>query len=345
MTSTAVPDRTASLGTGTLTLTFGTAAVDGNGVMSAFTAGAAASVAIDITAGNDSLDGIAAAINAKKAGVTASVVTDADGSAFLSLKGATGAAQAFTLAATTDDSGGLARFAVGVGATGTSLSSAAQNAKLKVDGVAVERASNTIGDLVTGVKLQLTGTSSVPVTLGSSTPTEALSGAVTDFVEAYNEVLSTLKADTDPINGVLKNDTAANALLARLKSVTLTSLLPGSADGTPSTLAAIGVRTNRDGTLAADTTTLTRALSDYPQAVESMFAFSSDASSGLSAVLSSLSLGGGKYHLWARCVGQHLHQAADRCRAGAGHARRPEDRDEQSPDAAVRGNEQPGERV
>ena len=293
VTSTAVPDRTASLGTGTLTLTFGTATVDGNGAMSAFAAGTAASVAIDITGGNDSLDGIAAAINAKKAGVTASVVTDADGSAYLSLKGATGAGQAFTLQATTDDSGGLARFAVGVGATGTSLSSSAQNAKLKVDGVAVERASNSISDLVTGVKLQLTGTSGVPVTLGSTTPTDALSGAVTDFVDAYNEVVATLKTDTDPIDGVLKNDTAANALLARLKSITLTNLVPGSADGTPSTLAAIGVATNRDGTLTADTTTLTRALSDSPQAVESMFAFSPDASSGLSAILSSLSLQAG----------------------------------------------------
>ena len=293
VTNASIPDRTASLGTGTLTLTFGTATVDANGAMSAFTAGSAASIAIDVTSGNDSLDGIAAAINAKKAGVTASVVTDADGTAYLSLKGATGGAQAFTLDATTDPSGGLAQFAVGVGASGTRLSSAAQNAKLTVDGVAVERASNTISDLLTGVKLQLSGTSSAPVTLGSITPTDALSNAVSDFVDAYNEVLSTLKTDTDPIDGVLKNDTATRALLAQLKGITLTNLVPGSADGTPSTLAAIGVGTNRDGTLSVDTTTLTRALSESPQAVESMFAYSSDASSGLSAILSSLSLNAG----------------------------------------------------
>ena len=286
-----VADRTAIIGTGTLTLTLGTATVDGDGTMTGFAAGAGGAVAIDVTDG--SLDGIAAAINARKAGVTASIVTDANGAAFLSLKGTTGAAQAFTLTATSDPSGGLARFAVGVGATGTTLPSAAQNAKLKVDGVAVERTGNTVTDLIAGVKLQLAGTSSVPVALTSTTPTDALSGAVSDFVAAYNEVLSTLKTDTDPINGVLKNDSAAIALLARLKGTTLADLLPGSAAGVPSTLAAIGVGTGRDGTLSVNTTTLTRALVEHPQAVESMFAFSADGSSGLSASLASLALAAG----------------------------------------------------
>ena len=61
--------------------------------------------AITIDPSATSLDGIAGAINAANAGVTASVVTDADGSAYLSLKGATGASQAFTLQATDDPSG------------------------------------------------------------------------------------------------------------------------------------------------------------------------------------------------------------------------------------------------
>ena len=285
-----VADRAASLGTGTLTLTLGTASVDASGAMTGFTAGSAGPVTIDIASGSDSLDGIAAAINAKGAGVSASVVTDANGSAFLSLKGATGGSQAFTLQATTDN-GNLSQLNVGVGATGTRLSSAAQNAKLTVDGVAVERASNTVADLVAGAKLQLTGTGSVALT--STTPTDALSNAVTDFVDAYNEVLTTLKTATDPINGVLRSDTAATALLAQLKGITLTGLVPGSAAGAPTTLAAIGVATGRDGTLSVNGATLSRALADTPRAVEAMFAWSPDASSGLSAVLSSLSLRAG----------------------------------------------------
>jgi flagellar hook-associated protein 2 len=284
----AIADHTAAIGTGQLTLTLGTATYSSDGsTMTGFTAGSSTPIFIDVTDSNDSLDGIAAAINAKKAGVTASIVTDADGSAYLSLKGATGTAQAFTLQATTDDSGQLAQLNVGVGATGTRMTSVAQNAKLTVDGVAVERASNTISDLVSGVKLQLAGTSTSAVSLTSSTPTDALSEAVSDFVDAYNTVLGILTTQTDPVNGVLKSDTAANSLLRQLKTMTLANLT-GATDGTPATLASIGVGTNKDGTLSLDSTALTKALTNTPQAVESMFAFSANGSTGLDAVLSSL---------------------------------------------------------
>ena len=289
VTRTAVADRTATIGTGQLTLTMGTATYAGDGAtMTGFAAGAASPVTIDITGSNGSLDGIAAAINARRAGVTAAVVTDADGSAYLSLKGASGKAQAFTLQATTDPSGNLAQFDVGVGATGTALSATARNARLTVDGVSVERTGNTISDLISGVKLSLAGTSPVPVGLTSTTPTESLSGAVGNFVDAYNEVMGILKTQTDPINGVLKSDPAARALLASLKGMTITSLVPNAAAGTPTTLAEIGVGTARDGSLTLNAATLTRALSTSPQAVESMFAYSVDAKSGLSAILASL---------------------------------------------------------
>ncbi|WP_174291614.1 flagellar filament capping protein FliD [Sphingomonas bacterium] len=287
VTANAIADRTAAIGTGQLTLTLGTATYSADGTWTGVANGAGA-VTIDLTSANDSLDGIAAAINARKAGVTAAVVTDADGSAYLSLKGATGKAQAFTLQATTDDSGALAQFNVGPGASGTTLSSVAQNARLKVDGASVERTGNTISDLIAGVKLQLTGVSTAAVALTSATPTDALSGAVSDFVDAYNEVVGILKTQTDPINGVLKSDPAAKSLLASLKGMTLANLVPGADSGTPTTLAAIGVGTNRDGTLSLDTTALTNALGKSPQSVEAMFAYSADATSGLSAILSSL---------------------------------------------------------
>ena len=289
VTRTAVADRTATIGTGQLTLTMGTATYASDGAtMTGFAAGPASAVTIDITGANGSLDGIAAAINAKQAGVTASVVTDADGSAYLSLKGASGKAQAFTLQATTDTSGNLAQFDVGPGATGTSLTANAQNAKLKVDGVSVERTGNTISDLVTGVKLSLVGTSTMSVGLTSTTPTEALSGAVNDFVSAYNEVIGILKEQTDSVNGALKSNPAASALLTSLRGMTLTKLVPNAATGTPTTLAEIGVGTARNGTLTLNAAALAKALSSSPQAVESMFAYSADAKSGLSSILTSL---------------------------------------------------------
>jgi flagellar hook-associated protein 2 len=290
-TTAPIATRTTALGTGTLTLTLGTATyTNDKTAMTGFTAGAATPVPIDIVAGSESLDGIAAAINAKAAGVTASVVTDADGTAYLSLKGASGAAQAFTLTATDDPSGNLAQLNVGVGAAGTALTSGAQNARLTVDGVTVERASNTISDLIAGVKLQLTGTNTTPVSLTSTTPSDALKGAVTDFVDTYNQMLKTLNEQLDPKTGPLHGDTAAQSLLRSLRSLTTTPILTGGATGTPTTLGEIGVKTNRDGTLAVDTNTLTHALSVAPDAVEAMFSYSSNSTDGLTAALNSISL-------------------------------------------------------
>ena len=290
-TTTPVATRTTALGTGQLTLTLGTATyATGNTAMTGFTPGAGTPVTIDIVAGSENLDGIAAAINAKAAGVTASVVTDANGSAYLSLKGASGAAQAFTLTANDDPTGNLAQLNVGVGAAGTALTAGAQNARLTVDGVTVERGTNTIDDLITGMKLQLTGTSTTPVSLTSTTPNDALKGAVTDFVDTYNEMLKTLTTQLDPQTGPLRGDTAAQSLLRSLRSLTTTALLTGGAAGSPTTLGEIGVKTNRDGTLSVDTTTLTHALSVAPDAVEAMFSFSSNSTDGLTAALNSISL-------------------------------------------------------
>ncbi len=284
-TTAPITDRTAVIGSGSFTLTFGAATYDAAGTaMTDFTAGSGTPVTFSVT--DASLDGIAAAINAQGAGITASVVTDSDGSAYLSMKGATGASQAFTLEAT-DKSSKLADFNVGPGAKNTSVTATAQNARLTVDGIAVERASNTINNLVPGVKLQLNTVSDKPVTLGSTTPTAALSQAMSDIVETYNEVLSTLTEQTNPMTGVLRGDTAAQSLLRSLKTLTLTPLSTGATAGAPTTLAQIGVATNRDGTLRLDSAALSSALLTNAGAIETMLNGSADGKAGLGAVLAS----------------------------------------------------------
>ncbi|WP_374944175.1 flagellar filament capping protein FliD [Sphingomonas sp.] len=280
-------------------ITLGTATYAADGTsMTDFAPGIAAAITVDIPAANSGPAGIAAAINANKAGVTATVVTGANGAAYLSLKGATGTTQAFTLEATTDPDGTMAQFRVmpplddGNGNTApatTNLTSKALNAQLTVDGIAVERAGNTVGDLVAGVKLQLSKISAIPVTLGATRPTDGLTQAVNDFVETYNQVLAVITEQTNAVDGPLRADPAAKSLLKSLQGITLKSLVPGSAAGSPATLSAIGVTTNRDGTLAVSSARLTSALATDPDAVEAMFAYSADSSAGLSAVLKTLS--------------------------------------------------------
>ncbi|MBN8808030.1 MAG: flagellar filament capping protein FliD [Sphingomonas sp.] len=290
-TTAPIASRSTVLGSGTLTLTLGTATYSSDKTtMTGFTPGSATPVAITIPSGSGSLDDIATAINGANAGVTASVVTDSDGTAYLSMKGASGTSQAFTLQATDDPSGNLAQLNVGVGATGTSLTSGAQNARLTVDGVTVERASNSISDLINGVKLQLNAVSTTPVSLTSTTQTDALKGAVSDFVDTYNQVLKTLNDQLDPKTGPLKNDAAAQSLARSLRGLTTTTLLGSVAAGTPTTLGEIGVTTNRDGTLSVDDTALARAMANNPDAVEAMFSYSTASTDGLTAALNSLSL-------------------------------------------------------
>jgi len=262
-------DRTATLGTGTLTLTLGTA-TSANGALTGFTAGSATPASITIDASNNTLDGIAQAINAANSGVRASVVADGNGFR-LALKGQTGAAQAFQLTASADADPALAQLEVKVGGPAT-IGTSAQDATVVVDGLTFTRASNTINDLIPGVRLDLgSAAPGTSVALGNTPPTSALRQAVLDFVETYNQVIAQIAQQTDPQNGPLKADYAARDLQRGLGGVTQVTLATQTVTGAPATLAEIGVATNRDGTLTVKTDQLDRALTNFPQAVESLF--------------------------------------------------------------------------
>ena len=266
-----IADPTASIGTGSLTITLGNATVS-NGQMTGFTAGSAQPITVTIDSDHSSLQGIAQAINAADAGVTATVVSDSGG-ARLMLKGATGAAQAFTMTATEDASApGLAALNVGVGASGTTIGTSAQDAIVSLDGVSFSRSSNSFSDLISGVQMNLTQAQpGTVVTIGSAKPTAALSQAVTDFVDTYNQLIAEVDSATDPKTGDLSQDVAAGNLKRQLSQLTLAQLIPPDGSGAPTTLAEIGVGTNRDGTLSVDQAQLATALSKWPDQVGKMF--------------------------------------------------------------------------
>lgn len=270
-TNTAVA-RTAAFRPGTLTVTIG-------GTATAVTIGTA-----DAT-----LDGIAARLNAAGLGLTATVVADGGG-ARLTIKGASGAANAFTIDGADDDAGAaglsLAGLSVGAGAAGTTIGTTAQDAELQLDGATFHRATNSVADLLTGVRLDLKSIGTT--TLGTSAPTAALTQAVGDLVETMNQLHAVIATETDAKTGALRGDPAAAAMARALGRLTTVSLAT-NASGAPRTLADIGVKTNRDGTLSVDSARLTKVLADYPQAVEKMFADGTGASNGgLSAALGAI---------------------------------------------------------
>ena len=278
-----------TLGTGTIQLAIGS--YDDAGT---FTSNGTAIPPITIGTGEDTLSGIAAKINAAKAGVTASVISDSTGERLV-MKGATGAAAAFTLSVTPDESADgtastLSSIEVGTGKEGTTAATTAGDARIALDGVEVRRATNSVSDLVPGVRLDLQSVAvGTKVTIGSTAPTEALRQAVNDVVDTYNELFAMVKEETNATTGSLKNDSAAREMLRALSKLTLTDLT-GATDGTPKTLAELGVATARDGTLSVNATTLTAALTNNPEAVEKMFADGTGASKGgLNAALAAIS--------------------------------------------------------
>lgn len=267
-----IADRTAPVGQGTLTIGFGTATVQ-NGAMTGFAAGGGTPFDVTIDASNSSLDGIAAAINARKSGVTASILSDVNG-ARLVLKGPTGQALAFEMTVAEDDAApGLSQLAVGRGATGTTIGTSARDAIVAIDGIPVQRASNSISNLIPGLRLDLVSAAvGTNVVVGATPPIEGLRTVVEDFVATFNDLSTMLREQTDPMTGALSRDPAAAAMKRSLAGITLAQVDTGGAPGAPTTLAAIGVATNRDGSLRVDTAVLAKALADHPAAVEKLFA-------------------------------------------------------------------------
>ncbi|WP_343526610.1 flagellar filament capping protein FliD [Sphingomonas sp.] len=236
------------------------------------------------------IDQIASKINAANTGVTASVITNADGKAFLSFTGKTGSANSFTITATEGQTAGLSKFNVGSGSS-TQTTSTAGNAKLTVDGVSIERTSNTVNDLVAGVNITLNAVSTNAVALTGTRPTEALTSIVSSFVSTFNDNITALNKELDPVTGDLRSDVATRTLAQSLGRLTTMKIVPGdgSAPG-PQTLADLGVGTNKDGTLKVDATRLSQVMSQYPDAVEKMFQSSGDNLIGLSAQLNSIQM-------------------------------------------------------
>lgn len=240
----------------------------GQGVLT-ISVGGGAGVDVTIDATNNNLNGLAKAINDKNAGVTASVVTDANG-ARLVVKGKTGQANAFTLTVPGGTTSGLERFATAAMATPLG----AQDALVKLDGVEVSRPTNSFSDVIAGVQMDLKAAKpGTLVSVGVTRPTAAINQGVQDFVSAYNELMTMIaqqtKAGTGADAGALRGDVGVRELQHHLSQLP-TQILSSVGDG-PHTLAEIGVRTNRDGTLGVDTSKLAAMLASDPDGVEALF--------------------------------------------------------------------------
>lgn len=270
VSTTALPDASALVGEGTLTLDIG----GWNPPPMNFVPQVGRQpIDIPVTA-TDTLGNLRDKINALGAGVSASIVTDNQGARLALRSTATGFNNSFRLSANDIDgdntnASGLSRFAYNP-AGGTTLMEqkvAALDADALVNGIQINSSSNDLNSVVEGVTLRLRKDGGATTDVSVATDREGIKTGIQAFADAYNALVKTVSDQTrfDPgsrVGGPLQGDSAATGLQRQLRS------LLGSASDASSTfkrLSDIGLTAQRDGTLAINSSKLESATTNLAE--------------------------------------------------------------------------------
>lgn len=269
----------ATVGSGTLTIQFGTY---NSGAFTLNPDKAAQSIVISPS--NSSLSGIRDAINQANAGVTASIVNDGTGNRLVVASQDTGLSNALKITATdTDgnntDNTGLSQLVYDAstgGTTNLTQTIAASNATLVIDGISISKASNNITDAIEGVTLNLLkanpGTTS---TLNLSRDTAGIQNVVSSFVKSFNDLnktivgLSKYDAATKQAS-ILTGDSTVRSIQTQIRNAISDPLT--TAGGGLSLLSETGISFQSDGTLKLDSAKLSKALNDPTKDISTLFA-------------------------------------------------------------------------
>jgi len=263
-------------------------------------AGTTANITIDSS--NNTLAGLAQAINnytdpttGNALDVSATVIqTGADGSSQLVLSSnntGVGSNGATTFSMTMADGSTLSP------ASPSLTSSAAQNSDFFLNGAELQRTSNVVSDAVSGVtftlnkpQTDLTQTTHLAVGLDAGAATTALQGVVSAYNQFYKDYTSnttfTQNTDGSYTAGVFNMDMTVQNMVNQVSS-TLMNAAPGlSSTARYTTPAAVGLKTNEDGTISLDTTAFQAAFNAHPQDVANLFTHSGSSTSPLLSLLS-----------------------------------------------------------
>lgn len=267
--------QSATIGTGaatTLKFDFGT--TQGNN----FVPGSGStSKSVVLQNGDNTLQGIAAAINSADIGVKAQITHGSTGYA-LSLSAPSGTANTLRIGVSGDatvqnllrnDPGGIKNL---------SQTSAAQNANLTVNGAVVVSQSNDVKGAVTGTTLNLTAKGATSLVV--SKDFNQIAKNISELANSYNTLHSKLKTLQA---GDLQNEGSPNRIQSQITR-SLTAPNGDSSDPSALTLDKIGIKTQKNGELAVDSAKLQAAVLADPGAVGKLF---TDGGKGIADKLSS----------------------------------------------------------
>ncbi len=270
-----------TVGTGTLTIRFGTT---GSGPYSFTqdTSKATQTITVSEANNNTTLTGLKDYINNSDFGVSASIVNDGNGYRLTLTSESTGASNSMEITVSGDidgdnnDNAGLSQLAFNSLAQTSMLQTvSAQDAALTINGLDITRETNTVTGAIDGVTLNLIKAdigNIVNVTVGENI--NDLSAGIQEFVQGYNGLVETINTLTryDPETetaGLLIGDSTVRGIRNQLRSVISNSVAELS--GNIQSLADIGIKTNANGTLDLDAAKLSSALASYPTEVTALF--------------------------------------------------------------------------
>jgi flagellar hook-associated protein 2 len=212
----------------------------------------------EITVGNgtNTLDDLANTINGMNLGVTANVVTDTTGARLSIVSNSSGAASNITIS---QDS-----------TIGFTQATEGQDASLTVDGIPIDSASNTVTGAVNGVTFNLVGASpGTPVDVVVSPDVNSASTAISNFVTAYNQVVSDVNAQYTVGANNTEGPVAGDPVLGILQSDLLSAGGYTTGSNAVATLADLGITMNNDGSLTLNSATLNNSIQNNFSAVQS----------------------------------------------------------------------------
>ncbi len=271
------------IGSGTLTIQFGTTTTSPSYSFTPDLARPPQAIDISAANGNDTVSGLRDYINDNDFGFQASIVDDGtNGYRLVFTSEDTGAVNSMELTVTADgdgndnDNAGLSQLAFNASAQGSLLQNvSAQDASLTINGLGITRDTNSISGAINGVTLDLLKADvGNIVNLGVNEDRAEITGTITGFVDAYNELTDNIKALTsyDAESGagsVLIGDFTVRSISSQIRSVLFGSI--SGLQGNIKSLVDIGITTNSNGTLDVDSAKLSDALDNYPSEVEALF--------------------------------------------------------------------------
>jgi len=248
-----------AVGEGTLTIRFGEWSDDGSSFSHD---GDSETLQIEIDESNNSLQGLADAINDADAGVQASIVYDGDGYRLM-LSSESGLRNGMEISVeesgdnpTNTDDQGLSTLAFNADTQNLTQTQAASDAELVLNGLELTRETNEIDDVITGLTFELNSSSEGELINFSISQDDSIAEqAIRDFVEAYNVFYETAENLTGIDEETGEKAALANEPIAKSAVTQLRSILTAQVEGTRSdfnSLAQVGILTELDGTLTID---------------------------------------------------------------------------------------------